>query len=113
VGKIKNGKASMYTILQDSVIISLYLCCWTWTYLSYGMLVVLMPICPLRPNVHSSLTMLLSSEDGAVYRCLHSLATVTVWLGCPSFGRFAWDLRVHTLTHIATSNYHMHGGKAT
>jgi hypothetical protein len=40
-------------------------------------------------HVHSRLTMSLSTVGWAVYRCLHSLPTVTVWLGCPSFGGLA------------------------
>jgi hypothetical protein len=57
--------------------------------------------------------MWLSSVNGTVYRRLHTLPMVTVWLGCPRFGGLAWDFRVCTLTHSATRNYHMHDGLAT
>jgi hypothetical protein len=43
----------------------------------------------------------LSSIDGIVYRRLHTLPTVIIWLGCPRFGCLAWSFwsHAHTYTH--------------
>jgi hypothetical protein len=45
--------------------------------------------------------MSLSSVCGTVYKHLHTLPKVTVWLDCPRFGCLAWDFRVRTLMHTA------------
>ncbi len=55
----------------------------TW---ATSVLPVLMRIGPHHPHAHSRLTTLPSSVDGAVYRCLHILPTVTL------FGLAALDL---------------------
>ncbi len=71
-------------------------CGHTW---AAGMLLVLMRIGPPCLHVLSRLTVLLSSLDGTVYKRLHTLPTVTVWLGCLRFRCLASSFKVHTHTH--------------
>jgi hypothetical protein len=77
------------------------------------MMLLLMRTGPPCLHVLSRQTISLTSVDGTVHRSLHDLPRVTVWLGCPRFGYLAWSFRVHTHTHIATSDYHMHDEIAT
>ncbi len=82
------------SVLLDRDIFELLVCCWFWCKLVH-----LAPMFSVDWLCRSPLF---------IDRCLHSLPTVTVCLGCPRFRCLAWDFQVHTLTQTATSNYHVH-----
>jgi hypothetical protein len=90
----------IHTVLQ------LLKCCWCWCESVH-----------LIPMFSEDWPMSVSSVDGAVSRHLHSLPTITGWLGCPSFGCLAWDFWVcatHTLLQVIitcmvdSTQVHMH-----
>ncbi len=58
-------------------------CGHTW---AASLLLVLMQISPPDPLVLSRMTTSPSSVDRTIYRCLHILPMVTIWLGWPRFG---------------------------
>ncbi len=85
------------SVMLETDILELVARCW-----------VLIRMGPPPPHILRRLTMSLSSVAGTVYRRLHTLPMVTVWLDCPRFGCFGLGfLGLHTHIH-ATRNYHMH-----
>jgi hypothetical protein len=102
----------IHYIFYNCVIISLYSCCGTWTYLSYWCVAGADANWSTSSPCSQFSDYVASSVDGTVYRRLHTLPMVTVWLGCPRFGCLALDFRVCTITHTVTSNYRKHSGQA-
>jgi hypothetical protein len=73
-------------------ILELLACCWCWCKLVH-----LICISSLDWLYHPLLYT-------GLYRRLHTLLAVTVWLGCPKFGSLTWSPKVHTCTRCIIIN---------